>query len=108
MASLAHRSPPVLRTILMILDPTDDGRGVVIPDDLLAQHPEIDQAQLLECQMYLDHLLRDEATPNTDLKGLLNRLAGRAWSAQFEIGADAKAARQYLEALRSAISRKLT
>lgn len=102
-----HQSPPVLRTILMILDPTDDGRSVVIPNDLLTQHPEIDQSQLLECHRYLDRVLGDEATPNADLKGLLNRLAGHAWSAQFEIGADAKAARLYLEALRSALARKL-
>jgi hypothetical protein len=107
MTTLAHKAPPALRTILMILDPTDDGRGVVIPNDLLAQHAEIDRAQLLECHRYPDRLLGDEATPNADLKGLLNRLAGHAWSAQFEIGADAKSARLYLEALRSALSRKI-
>jgi hypothetical protein len=108
MSLLTQRSPPALRTILVILDPTDDGRGVVIPDDLLARHSEIDQNQLLECRKFLDRLLDDKATSNADLKGMLNRLAGRAWHAQFEAGADAKAARLYFEALRSALDRKLT
>jgi hypothetical protein len=107
MSSLVLSSPPVLRTILAILDPTDDGRGVVIPNDLLVQHPEIDRVQLGDCHIYLEGVLADEATSNADLKGLLNRLAGHAWSAQFELGADAKAARLYLEALRSALARKL-
>lgn len=107
MTLLAQRSPASLRTILLTLDPTDDGRGVTIPDDLLARHSEIDRNQLLECRTYLDRLLDDQATSNADLKGMLNRLAGRVWHTQFEVGADAKAARRYLEALRSALARKL-
>lgn len=107
MTSLAHKSPPALRTILMILDPTDDGRGVVIADDLLAQHPEIDRQQLEDCSVFLERLLGDETTPNADLKGMLNRLAGPVWGGPLGLGADAKSARRFLESLSAAISRKV-
>jgi hypothetical protein len=92
---------------MAILDASNDGKGIVIPDDPLAQHPELDRHQLLECRKFLDQLLADEATPNADLKGFLNRIAGPVWGGPFGFGADAKSARRYLEALRSAITRKL-
>jgi hypothetical protein len=107
MGGAERKAPWTFRTLLMILDPTDDGKGVVIPPDLLAQHPELDRAQLIECHRFLDELLNDETTVNADLKGMLNRLSGHAWSTQFDVGADAKAARRYLEALRSALAERI-
>ncbi len=108
MTELARSPPPALRTLLMILDPGVTGKEVVIAADLLAQHPEIDRNQLRECFRYLDQLLNDEAVPNADLKGMLNRLAGPVWGGPFGFGADAKSARLFLEALRLALSRKIT
>lgn len=103
MTPLVHNPPAALRTLLMILDPGQRDEDVVIASDLLARHQELDQDRLRACLRYLDQLLSDESVSNADLKGLLNRLAGRAWSVQWKFGADAKAARQYLEALQSAL-----
>ncbi|MBL8536443.1 MAG: hypothetical protein JNM59_03475 [Hyphomonadaceae bacterium] len=91
----------------MLLDPMVDGAEVVIADDLLAQHPEIDQRSLVECRAFLERLLGDETIPNADLKGMLNRLAGPVWGGPFGFGPDAKSARRFLETLQTALTRKI-
>ena len=107
MGALARRPPTTLCILLGCLDPGNDGTTILIASDLLAQHPSIGRDQLIECDRFLAQLLNDDATSNADLKGMLNRLEGRVWGVQFEFGADAKAARRYLEALRVALARKI-
>lgn len=108
MGELARNPPPVFRTLMAILDPADGGAAIVIPADLLAQHPEIGRDQLVECRNFLDRLLGGDATPNADLKGMLNRLAGhRAWGVSFDFGGDAMGARRFPKARRVALTRTL-
>ncbi len=108
MRGLANSPPAALRTLLAIIDPGETHTEILIPDDLLARHPEIDRGQLRECHKFLNDVLAPDATPNADLKGMLNRLAGHgAWGVPFDFGGDAKAARRFLDALRAALSRKL-
>lgn len=56
---------------------------------------------------YIEALLTDPGISNSDLKRLLRKTAGPVWGIQFEFGADAKAARRYLEALNEAIAREM-
>jgi hypothetical protein len=62
----------------------------------------------LEAKAYVEQILADPDVTNADLKGLVKRLVGPAWGVEFDFGADAKAARRYLEALSRAIAQELT
>jgi hypothetical protein len=99
------RPPAALSVIFRCLDPADDGTSIVIAHDLL--DPDFPQTGFKEASAYLAQLLADPEIPNADLKGLLNRETSCAWSLEFGFGADAKAARRYLEALQQAIAREL-
>jgi hypothetical protein len=65
-------------------------------------------ARLAEAKAYVDGLLGDPHVTGSNLKGLLNRSASPAWGIQFDFGADAKAARRYLEAFSRAIAQELS
>ena len=101
----ATRPPAALSVILRCLDSADDGTSIVIAHDLL--DPDFPKAGFKEVFVYLGQLLADPEIPNADLKGLLNRETSSAWSLESGFGADAKAARRYLEALQQAIAREL-
>lgn len=102
------RPPAVFRVLVNSVDPVDDGAYMKVARDLLAVHGEISQSAFAEAKAYVDGLLADSKVANADLKGLLNRCAGPKWGIQFDFGADAKAARRYLEALSRAIAQELT
>ena len=102
-----HRPPAALANLVRVADPTEGGREIAIAKDLLVQD-ELGRAALTEAQDYIDSLLADASVANADLKGLLNRLDGWNWRTLFEFGADAKAARRYLEALSRALVREET
>lgn len=102
----AHKRPPAaLSVILQCLDPVDDGTSIAIAHDLLG--PDFPQSGLKEASSFLTQLLTDPEVSNADLKGLLNRETSSTWSMEFGFGADAKAARRYLEVLQEAIAREL-
>ncbi len=98
------RAPTFLNEILHALDPVEGGTSVVIAPDLLPR--DFPRAGLTEAGEFLDRLLADPDVSNADLKGLLNRETSSSWSMEFSFGADAKAARRFLEALRQAIGRE--
>jgi hypothetical protein len=100
--------PGAFRVLLGAVDPLDGGREMKLARDLLAPHSYLNAASLAEVKTYVDELLADRDIANADLKGLLNRNAGPAWGAQFDFGADAKAARRYLEALSRAIAQEVS
>ena len=99
------RPPTAFSVILRCIDPADDGTSIVIAHDLL--DPDFPQAGFKEASAYLTQLLADPEISNADLKGLLNRETSSAWSMEFGFGADARAARRYLEALQQTIAREL-
>lgn len=103
-----NQPPAVFRAVVNAVDPMHGGREMRIARDLLAHHGEVSQSAFAEAKAYLDGLLADDQVANADLKGLLNRSAGQLWGIQFDFGADAKAARRYLEALSRAIAQELT
>jgi len=99
------RAPPALHEILHSLDPIDEGTSVAIARDLLGR--SFPKAGFKEANEFLKQLLADPDVSNADLKGLLNRETSSSWSMEFGFGADAKAARRFLEALQQAIGREL-
>jgi hypothetical protein len=104
----ADQPPAAFRVLLGAVDPVDGGCGMKFARDLLARHDDVTVAHIAEVRAYVDGLLADSDIPNADLKGLLNRCAGPAWDAQFDFGADAKAARRYLEAFSRAIAQEVS
>ena len=106
--SRVDQPPSVLRDLLLLVDPTDGGREIRIAGDLLRRQSDMGPSSLAEAKAYVDGLLGDPDVTGSDLKGLLNRSAGPAWGIQFDFGADAKAARRYLEALSRAIAQELS
>lgn len=104
----ADQPPAVFRAVANAVDPVDGGREMKLARDLLAHHGEVSQSGFAEAKAYVDGLLADDQIAGADLKGLLNRCVGPAWGIQFDFGADAKAARRYLEALSRAIAQELT
>lgn len=81
---------------------------MTVAHDLLSKHtlaPKFEGWK--EAGDYIEALLTDPGISNSDLKRLLRKTAGPVWGIQFEVGADAKAARRYLEALSEAIAREM-
>lgn len=100
--------PAAFRVLVNAVDTVNGGREMKLARDLLAHHGEVSKSAFAEAKAYVDALLADDQIANADLKGLLNRSAGPVWGIQFDFGADAKAARRYLEALSRAIAQELT
>ncbi|OYW43036.1 MAG: hypothetical protein B7Z38_02940 [Rhodobacterales bacterium 12-64-8] len=105
--SRVDQPPSVFSELLLMIDPAEDGREIRIARDLVARHGDMGPGRLSEVKTYVDALLADDSVTASDLKGLLNRSAGPAWGIQFDFGADAKAARRYLEALSHGIAQEL-
>ena len=106
--SRVDQPPGVFRELLLVIDPAEGGREIQIASDLLGARSDMGPARLAEAKAYVDALLADPDVTGSDLKGLLSRSAGAAWGIQFDFGADAKAARRYLEALSRAIAQELS
>jgi hypothetical protein len=98
-------APASLSVILRCVDPADNGRRIEIAQDLVVQE-SLTTKHFAEAGRFLDSLLANPDVSNTDLKGMLKRLAGPVWGAEFEFGADAQAARLYLEALQLALRQR--
>ena len=108
MARPRPEHPPAAFTALVAaVDPVDGGRAMTVAHDVLKIRAGSEFLGWSEARAYIDALLSDPTLSNADLKGLLNRSAGPVWGMAFDFGADAKAARRYLEALSKAIAREM-
>ena len=106
-ASIEH-PPASFKAIVASVDPSSDGLEMKIAHDLVSHYTLGSQFEgWREAGGYIEALLTDPGISNSDLKRLLRKTAGPVWGIQFEFGADAKAARRYLEALSVAIAREM-
>lgn len=78
--------PSALRELVLIADPADNGRDVVIATDLSVRLSDIPPRALAEVTRFLDSVLDDANIPDVEFKGLMHRLAGKAWGVQYELG----------------------
>ncbi len=75
---------------------------MTLADDLL---DAFDRPHVLGVAEWLDGVLADEAIPNAEFKGMLNRTLGPAWGVQYQFAMGSRGARQFLEAARDAMRR---
>jgi hypothetical protein len=71
--------------------------------DDFAHQMGVSKTDCQEAVVFLSAMLNDETLSNAELKGLLNRASGD-WGVTSPFGADAKAARKHLAAVRDAIA----
>jgi hypothetical protein len=99
----AREAEPLVSRALSCIETDIDGGRLVVAEDL-RERSGVYRDDMLRAWKALEDLLADPSVSNADLKGLLNR-ADMGWGAQSPFGADARAAREHLEAAKDALQR---
>jgi hypothetical protein len=101
--SPAREAEPILSSALRCVETDLDGVRLVVADDI-RQQAGVQRADVLRAWKALEDLLDNPDVSNADLKGLLNRI-DIGWSMESPFGANARAAREHLEAAKDALQR---
>ena len=92
---------PTLVRALRCVDSVENRSRLMVAADFV-ERSGLERTDFIAALKLLDTILDDPVVSNADIKGMLNRVD--AWQHESPFGADAKAARQHLEAARNAIA----